>query len=215
MQKIKEGRCKMAKLKEILGESFSQIPEDLQSKYEKIDLVDSGEYVKKSDYDELEKTTKQYRKDIKKRDDDLKDLGEKAKDSEELNKEILRLQSENQKATELHEAELKQIRFDAALEKKLGDFKPKNLEILKKALEMEKISLDGENLLGLDEQITKLKESDSYLFGDEPPQGGTGSLGGGSSLTDDAKGQVSLGVRLAEQRKNANQATEVQNKFFN
>ncbi|NFR85390.1 MULTISPECIES: phage scaffolding protein [unclassified Clostridium] len=205
----------MAKLKEILGESFSQIPENLKTKYENIDLVDSVEYVKKSDYDELEKTAKQYKTEIKKRDDDLKDLGAKAKDNEELNKEILRLQGENQKANEDHEAALKQIRFDAALEKKLGDFKPKNLEILKKALEMEKISLDGENLLGLDEQITKLKESDSYLFGDEPPQGGTGSLGGGSSLADDKKGQLSLGARLAEQRKNANQVTEVQNKFFN
>ncbi len=214
MQKFKEGRCKMAKLKEILGDSFSQIPEDLQTKYENIDLVDSVEYVKKSDYDELEKTAKQYKTDIKKRDDDLNDLGAKAKDNEELNKEILRLQGENQKANEDHEATLKQIKFDAALEKKLGDFKPKNLGILKKALEMDKISLDGENLLGLDEQITKLKESDAYLFGEEP-QGGTGSLGGGSSLTDDAKDQVSLGVRLAEQRKNANQATEIQNKFFN
>ena len=203
----------MAKLKEILGESFSQIPEDLQTKYENIDLVDSTNFVEKKDYEDLEKTAKQYKKDIEKRDQDLKDLQEKAKGNEDLNNEILRLQGENQKAKDDHEAALKQIKFDAALEKKLGEYKPKNLRILKKTLEMEKISLDGENILGLDEQITKLKESDAYLFGEEP-KGGTGSLGGGSNITDDNKGQLSLGARLAEQRKAASQVTETQNKFF-
>ncbi|MBM7869308.1 Skp family chaperone for outer membrane proteins [Clostridium pascui] len=204
----------MAKLKEILGDAFNQIPEDLQKKYENIDLVDGTEYVKKSDYDELDKNAKQYKKDILKRDQDLKDLKEKVKDNEELNKEIIRLQGENEKANEDHEAEIKKFKFDAALEKKLGEYKPKNLGILKKALEMEKISLDGDNILGLEEQITRLKESDSYLFSEESPQGGTGSLGGGSSLIDDKKGQLSLGARLAEQRKSANQVTELQNKFF-
>lgn len=203
----------MAYLKEILGEAYSQIPEDLQKKYEKIDLVDSSNFVEKKEYEDLEKTNKQYKKDIEKRDKDLKDLGTKAKDNEELNNEILRLQGENKKAADDHEAEIKQMKFDASLEKKLGSYKPKNLNLLKKALEVEKISLDGENFIGLDEQITKLKESDGYLF-EEEPKGGTGTLGGGSSLKDDDKGDLSLGARLAEQRKNAKQTTEVQNKFF-
>lgn len=200
----------MAHLKEILGESYSQIPEDLQKKYENIDFVDSSNFVGKKDYEDLEK---KYKKDIKKRDDDLIAVQDKVKDNEELNQEIENLKLENEKAAEDHEAELKQIKFDATLEKKLGDYKPKNLGILKKVLEMDKISLDGENLLGLDEQITKLKESDAYLFGEETP-GGTGNLGGGTDLLDDTKGNLSLGARLAEQRKNANQVTEAQNKFF-
>lgn len=203
----------MAHLKEILGESYSQIPEDLQKKYENIDFVDSSNFVGKKDYEDLEKTAKQYKKDIEKRDKDLKDLGAKVKDNEELNNEIIRLQDENEKSTKAHEAEIKKMKFDAALEKKLGDFKPKNLEILKNQIKVEKITLDGENFIGLDEQITKLKESDGYLF-EEEPKGGTGILGGGSNLTDDNKGDLSLGARLAEQRKNAKQTTEVQNKFF-
>jgi len=203
----------MAKLKEILGEAFAHIPEDLQKKYENIDLVDSTNFIEKKDHDNLKATAAQYEKDIKKRDDDLLELGKKATGNEDLTAEITRLKGENEQATKDHEAALKQIKFDATLEKKLGDFKPKNLKILKKALEMEKISLEGENLLGLDEQISKLKESDAYLFGDEP-LGGTGSLGGGSSLTDESTGQLSLGARLAEQRKNASQVTESQNKFF-
>lgn len=204
----------MAKLKEILGDAFNQIPEDLQKKYENIDLVDSTGYVEKKELEDATQKITQYQKDIKKRDKDLADLQEKAKGNEELNNEIQRLQQENKKASEDYEAQLKQIKFESALEKKLGEYKPKNLGILKKALEMEKISLDGDNILGLEEQITRLKESDSYLFSEESSQGGTGLLGGGSSLIDDKKGQLSLGARLAEQRKSANQVTELQNKFF-
>lgn len=204
----------MAKLKEILGKAFSQIPEDLQKKYENIDLVDGSNVVEKKTYEELEKTAKQYKKDIEKRDKDLLDLQDKAKGNEDLNNEIERLKGENKKANEEYEAQIKQFKFEAALEKKLGEYKPKNLGILKKALAMDKISLDGENLLGLDEQITKLKESDAYLFGEEV-KGGTGNLGGGSGLVDDKNGQLSLGARLAEQRKSATQVTETQNKFFN
>lgn len=204
----------MPNLKEILGESFSQIPQDLQTKYKDIDLVDSAEYVDKKTHEDLTKTAAQYKKDIKKRDDDLILVQAKVKDNETLNQEIEDLKLANKKNSDDHEATLKQIKFDAALEKKLGDFKPKNLGILKKALEMEKISLDGENILGLDDQITGLKESDPYLF-EEEEKGGTGNIGGASSITDkDDKGQLSLGARLAEQRKNASQVTEIQNKFF-
>ena len=38
----------MPKLSEILGDSFTQIPEDLQKKYKDIDLVNSSDYVEKS-----------------------------------------------------------------------------------------------------------------------------------------------------------------------
>lgn len=204
----------MPKLNEILGDAFNQLPEDLQKQYGNIDLVDSAAYVLKKDYDELDKTVKQYKKDLGKRDQDLKELKEKTKDNEELNLEIQRLQEENKKVNEDHQVAIKKFKFDTALEKKLGEYKPKNLSILMKALDFEKISLDGENFLGLDDQMASLKESDPYLFGEEI-KGGTGSIGGGVPLTDKTKGQLSLGARLAEQKKTVNQATENLNKFFN
>lgn len=203
----------MPKLSEILGDAFKQIPEDIQKQYADIDLVDSTAYVLKKDYDELEKNAKQYKKDLGKRDQDLKDLKDKVKDNEDLNLEIQRLQEENEKANKDHEAAIQKFKFDAVLEKKLGEYKPKNLNILMKALDMEKISLDGENLLGLDDQITNLKGSDPYLFGEEVT-GGTGSFGGGSSLIDQSKGQLSFGAKLAEQKKNADVAAENLDKFF-
>ncbi|MBU3195654.1 phage scaffolding protein [Clostridium algidicarnis] len=203
----------MPKLSEILGESFKQIPEDIQKKYKDIDLVDSTSYIEKKELDTANETLKQYKKDIAKRDKDLLDLQGKVKDNEELNTEIETLKKANKKASEDYEAKLNQINFDTKFEKALGSYKPKNAKALKALLDMEKVKLDGENFLGLEDQMKVLKESDSYLFGEET-QGGTGSLGGGASSfgTDGQEG--SLGSRLAKEKAEAVKATESQNNFF-
>lgn len=206
----------MPKLSEILGEHFKQIPEDLQRKYKDIDLVDISNYVEKKELETANNSIKEYKKQLKDRDKQLNDLKDKAKDSEELSQEIEKLKADNKKATKDYEDKLSKITFENKLEKKLIDFKPKNLNILKKALDFQKISLDGDNFLGLEEQIKNLKESDAYLFKEEQSVG-TGNLGGGSSLLiddNDDKSKLSLGARLAKERTEATKATEAQNKFF-
>lgn len=204
----------MPRLSEILGETYSQIPEDLKKKYKDIDLVDSSNYIEKKELDTANETIKQYKKDIKKRDKDLEDLQGKIKDNEELNAEIENLKANNKKASEDYEDKLNKITFETKLEKRLGDYRPKNLNILKKALDFEKIKLDGDNFLGLEEQIKSLKESDAYLFETETP-GGTGNIGGdSSSVIDTDEGKLSLGARLAKERTEATKVTEAQNKFF-
>lgn len=203
----------MPKLSEILGEHFKQIPEDLQKEYKDIDLVDSSNYIDKKELDTANETIKQYKKDIAKRDKDLVDLQGKVKDNEELNAEIENLKAANKKASEDYESKLNQITFETKLEKKLGEFRPRNLGILKKALDLEKIKLDGEDFLGLEDQVKALKESDPYLFVEETPEG-TGNIGGGvgSFGTDGQEG--SLGSRLAKEKAEAVKATESQNNFF-
>ncbi|PRR77685.1 Phage minor structural protein GP20 [Clostridium liquoris] len=52
----------MPKLNEILGESFKQIPEDLQKKYKDVDLVDSSNYVEKKDLETANNSIKEYKK---------------------------------------------------------------------------------------------------------------------------------------------------------
>lgn len=203
----------MPKLNEILGESFKQIPEDIQKKYKDIDLVDSTSYIEKKELETANETLKQYKKDIAKRDKDLLDLQGKVKDNEELNTEIETLKKANQKASEDYEAKLTQLNFDTKFEKALGAYKPKNAKALKALLDMEKVKLDGENFLGLEDQVKALKESDSYLFGEET-QGGTGSLGGGVGSFGADGQEGSLGSRLAKEKAEAVKATESQNNFF-
>ncbi|BDR64007.1 phage scaffold protein [Clostridium tetani] len=204
----------MPKLSEILGEHFKQIPEDIQKKYKDIDLVDSSNYIEKKELDTVNETIKQYKKYIAKRDKDLVDLQGKIKDNEELNAEIENLKAANKKASEDYESKLNQITFETKLEKKLGEFKPKNLGILKKALDIEKINLDGDNFLGLEDQIKNLKESDPYLFAEETP-GGTGNIGGGqSSIIDDNKDSKSIGEILGKQQADQVKINETIDSFF-
>jgi glycerol-3-phosphate cytidylyltransferase-like family protein len=211
----------MPKLKEIIGEqAYNALPEETRKQYaDTINLVDDAEYVPKKDYDTAQTTIKQKEKDILKRDKDIEAIQAQVKDNETLSREIDDLKEANKKEKENFESELAKASFDRALEKKLGDYKPKNISILKNSLDDSRIKLDGENFLGLEEQITKLKETDPYLFAEES-KGGTGTLGGGgssSSILDDKNtdtGNLSIGARLAKQRSEASKVTEAQQKFF-
>lgn len=206
----------MAKLKEIIGEElFKQLSADKQKEYKDKDYEDisGGAYIPKTEHENAQKSIKEYKKQVAERDTQLGALKDKVKDNEELTKEIDDLKAKNAKTTSDYEEKLKMIGFNSRLEKKLSDYKPKNAGLLKKALELDKLSLDGENFIGLEDQIKALKETDSYLF-EEEPAGGTGNLGGGDSgLGDDGK-KLSLGARLAKERTEANKATEAQSKFF-
>lgn len=206
----------MPKLDEILGTAYAQIPEDLKKKYKDVDLVDSTNYIEKKDYDTVKKERDQYKKDIKKRDTDLENLQEKVKDNEELNLEIENLKKENKKAADDYKVELEKITFESKLEKKLISYNPQNVAILKKALDLSKVSLDGENFLGLDEQIKSLNETDKYLFKEIKPEdipGGTGTIGSDNNNNNEQTDTNSIGGALAK-AKTENINSEAQSKFF-
>ncbi|PSL42133.1 minor structural protein GP20 [Planomicrobium soli] len=111
---------------------------------------------------------------LKERDDQLVELGKKAKDSDDLTAEIERLKQENADKDTEYQGRLQQQAFDAKLNDALRDAKVRNPKAVKALLDSERIKLDGEKLLGLDDQLTALKESDSYLFTveEEPKLGG-------------------------------------------
>lgn len=209
----------MPKLKEIIGEqAYNALSEETKKQYpDTVDLVNGENYVDKKDYETAQATIKQQEKDIKKRDKDIEGIQDKVKDNEDLTKEIETLKETNKKDKENYSKELEKARFDRSLEKKLGSYNPKNSQLLMKALNTEKIKLDGENFLGLEEQINSLKETDSYLFAEEN-KGGTSTLGGagGTSIIEDNNepGALSLGARLAKQRAEASKVTEAQSNFF-
>lgn len=112
-----------------------------------------------------------YKQQIKDRDDQLADLGKKVKDNEDLTKEIDRLKEDNKTATEELQKKLDKQAFDFSLEKALAQAGAKNPKAVKALLDVEKIKLDGETLLGLEDQLSALKESDAYLFGTDEPAG--------------------------------------------
>jgi predicted RNase H-like nuclease (RuvC/YqgF family) len=212
----------MPKLNEILGETaFAQIPEDVKKKYTDVDLVDSTSYIEKSELDTANNSIKDYKKQLKDRDKQLEDLKEKAKGNEELTAEIEKLKEENKNAAKDYEAKIEKLNFDTKLDKALAAAKAKNPKTVKALLNIENLKLDGEDIIGLKEQLDGLKESDAYLFEEDNTKGnpkgninpgGTGNIGNPGS--QQLGKELSLGERLAKQKTEAMKATEAQNKFF-
>lgn len=119
-------------------------------------------FIPKSRFDEVNEQKKKLDDDIKTRDKQLEEL--KKLDAEGLKAEIEKLQGENKTAKEKYEAELKQIQLDNAIEKALVGAKAKNTKAVKALLDLEKIKLDGEAVIGLEDQIKKLTEGEDSKF---------------------------------------------------
>lgn len=105
------------------------------------------------------------------RDKQLSDLGKKVKNDEELTAEIERLKGENKTATQDLQAKLDKQAFDFSLEKALTGARVRNPKAAKALLDLESLKLEGDNLQGLEEQLSAIKESDSYLFESDEPSG--------------------------------------------
>lgn len=86
------------------------------------------------------------------------------------------------------------VKLDSAVNMALVEAKAKNPKLAKAALDMSLVKMDGDNLVGLTEQLDNLRKSDGYLFEEEPKKdpddkGGafvfkTGGGHGGGSDTD-------------------------------
>jgi len=132
----------------------------------------------------LESTIAEYDKQL----EELKKV-----DAEGLKAKIEELQTANTTAKTEYENQLKQIKLDAALETRLIKEGAVNTKAVKALLDVSKISLDGENLVGLDEQLKALKESEKWAFSTQQnPTGATRIPGGGApasgaSVADEIK----------------------------
>jgi len=139
-------------------------------------------FIPKDKYNEVAEAKKKLETDIAERDKQLEQLKAAAGSNEELKKQIETLQAENKKAGEEWQAKVAQMQLDFAIEKALAAAKAKNPKAVKALLDLEKVKLDGEQLLGLDDQLKELQKSDAYLFGESgkvgsgtnPPGAGTG-----------------------------------------
>lgn len=137
-------------------------------------LNDTKEKADKAD--SLESQIADYKQQLADRDTQLQELGEKAKGNEELTAQINELKEQNESTKTDYEQKLQQQAFDHKLENTLSGAKVKNTKALKALLDMDTIKLDGDTLKGLDDQLAKLKESDTYLFEAEAPPANTPNI---------------------------------------
>ena len=134
-------------LKELLGEElYSQVTEKLGDK--KI-MVDDGNFIPKSRFDQVNQAKKELEVQLKDRDTQLAELSKNNKDNENLLNQIKDLQALNKQTTTDYENKINQMQFDYALDGALTNAKSKNNKALKALLDMNSIKYQEGKLEGL------------------------------------------------------------------
>lgn len=128
-------------------------------------------YIPIERFNEVNEEKKELKTQIEERDTQLKELKVKAAGNEELTNKITELENLNKQTKEEYENKIAALRKETSIELALRDEKAKNIKAVKALLDLEKVSLDGNNLIGLEEQLKTLKEKESYLFGEDTIRG--------------------------------------------
>lgn len=151
----------MAKLSEILGDSYNTLSEDVRNQYKDIDLVDSSTYVKKELFDNKETeltTTKGLLKDANKEIKSYKDMDidtiKKSADDYKVKFEEAEVMLEKQNREFAAKEFLNQYNFanDRSKKSVLGDFLEKDFK------------LENDKFLGAEDWIKTLVENEPEVF---------------------------------------------------
>lgn len=130
-----------------------------------------GDFVPKSRFNEVNAELNAAKATVKERDKQLEGLKKAAGDADALQKQIEGLQAANAEQKKAHDAEMKQIRIDSAVERALAGAKAKN-NIAAKALLAEFLKTadlaDDGTVKGLDAEVKKLAEGEETSFLFEP-----------------------------------------------
>lgn len=203
----------MPKLNEIIGEdAFKALPEDTRKKYKDTDFVNSTDYVPKERFTQVNDEKNEYKKQVGERDKQLLGLQDKAKDNENLTKEIENLKTANSTTAADYEKKLQQIKFDTAIDNALKDSNAKDPKIIKALLDTDKLKVSDGQVIGLKEQMEVLQKDKDYLF--EKEIKGTGTFRTGSKTKEVGTEEKSLGERLAEEKSAQQKNSEAASKFF-
>lgn len=146
------------------------------------------DYVPKSDLDSANRDNAALKDIIKDRDNQLTAIKKSTGDNEELKKQIETLQNENKAAAKKHDAEMRSLKIDNAVETALITSRAKTTKAVRALLDMDKIDLDKEgNVTGINEQLKALVDGEDtkYLFESSGPTLKGTQLGQGADDTPD------------------------------
>lgn len=159
-------------LKTILGDTYT----------EDIDKQVSAEigkaFVARADFNTANEAKKTLETQAKEHEKQLKEFQTLAGSNQELTTKLTEAQEANKAAKAQYDAQLKKITLDSKVETALLGAKARNTKAVRALLDESKISIDGENVLGLNEQLDALKKDAAYLFGDTQPQNPAGPVSG-------------------------------------
>lgn len=121
-------------------------------------------YIKKETFEEEQNQVKELKKQLKERNTQLENLKKNSGDNEELKNQITELQKTNVENEQKYQVQLKEFKINSAIENVAVKNGAKNTKALKALLNFEGITVTDEGVIGLNEQIERLKESESFLF---------------------------------------------------
>lgn len=157
-------------LKDVLGEElFGQVSEKLSgAEGVRIANVADGSYIPKEKYDTERGAVRTLKSNIEELKAKIAEMQTATADADGLRSKLAQLQADMaSKDAAMKAQELKYL-----VKGGISKSKARNADIVSRMIDMSKISLDGENLIGLTDQIEALKKSDPYLFEDEPSANG-------------------------------------------
>lgn len=159
-------------LKELLGEElFKQVEEKLGDK--KIDIVNDGRWIPKDKFDDVNIEKNEYKGQIDDLNKELGKLKKQVKDDDEVTKKI----GELEKEIENKEKEMESLRKTNAIKFEVLKANPKDVNDILPHIDNEVVKIEDGEVIGLKEQIEKLKEEKTYLFKEDAPAGTGGSKG--------------------------------------
>lgn len=184
-------------LKGVLSEeTYNKVVEESKKSNIKLFDLSGGDYVSKSKYDALDTQLKSTQELLDSKTKDYDTLKSKAGDNQALKDEIDRLKSAHTAETDNlkkdYEAQIKKSRIATRI---IQDYHPKDVNDVLSNIDIDKISVDGDNLVGLKEQVDPLKETKAYYFAEETKPGASGVEHGGSDTTDYSAVRAAMGLK--------------------
>lgn len=158
-------------LKTILGDTYT---EDIDKKVS--DEIGKG-FVARSDFNVLNETKKALETQIKDRDADIEEL--KKVDAKGLQAKIAEMQTQYDTETKTLNEKLQKQMLDSKIDLALLGAKAKNTKAVRALLDAEAIKLDGENVLGLTDQLAAIQKDNPFLFGEAQTQNPPPPVAGG------------------------------------
>lgn len=160
--------------------------------------------VPKDVYNAAADAKKKLEADLKDRDQQLEELKKSAGASEDLKQQIQTLQEENKKAQEKYEADLRELTLTNAIKLAVAG-KVHDETLVAGLIDKDKLVIDGDKVVGLEDQLKSLQEEKSFLFktaegeGEQKPgfkvgaDGGSGKPPGGDD--SDAALRAAFGLQ--------------------
>ena len=143
-------------------------------------------YVTKLQFNKKNDALKQAEESLEAMQSDMDASKKTNADNAELTKQIDEMKAAQVKRDEEYTAQIHKMELDGIVERTLLSSKVKNAKAVRALLDLEDAKVKDGTIKGLDDQLTKLKESDPYLFESDSkptgvtpgePHGGQGSTG--------------------------------------